>query len=604
MKKILLSAILAFCGIVCLNAVPAYPGKMTARQPDGSTITVIKHGDEWGHWMTDMNGNVLKRDARGFLVADNTVAVSQMRQAASARMVEKRRRAAADRASAPIALGEKHFLVILVEFSDKKFSSTKEDFNNLMNQVGYSANGGTGSARDYYSDNSHGNFTPVFDVYGPVTLSKPMAYYGENDSQGDDKHPAEAVVEGLTALKSQIDFSKYDNDGDKWVDLVFMYYAGYGEADYSGADCDDTIWPHQWDIRYEGLSFSFNGYSVSSYACSGELVGSGVLAGKLCGIGTACHEFGHAMGLPDFYDTDYETNGQAAGLFAYSLMDSGSYNNEGRTPPFLNIEERTILGWLDESAIRDFTASGMVSIPPVNENVAYKTPTDVAGEYFVYECREQKGWDSYIPGPGLIVYHVDKSSRSIKITNYGNVEASKLWSNWGAYNSINENGSHPCFYIVPSADQSNLLFGHKYYDGYGYYFIDSNGPKIPFPGSQNVTSYVPKSWNGVDSAYSFSDISYSANSGLSLKVSVPSAELSYPTIANPKGGSYQLGDTFQFSLEANDAGTPASVEWYFDDAKTAASSVQLTAAGTHTVEARVTTTAGLLQIVTLEIKVQ
>ena len=554
--------------------------------------------------MTDMNGNVLKRDARGFLVADNTVAVSQMRQAASARMVEKRRRAAADRASAPIALGEKHFLVILVEFSDKKFSSTKEDFNNLMNQVGYSANGGTGSARDYYSDNSHGNFTPVFDVYGPVTLSKPMAYYGENDSQGDDKHPAEAVVEGLTALKSQIDFSKYDNDGDKWVDLVFMYYAGYGEADYSGADCDDTIWPHQWDIRYEGLSFSFNGYSVSSYACSGELVGSGVLAGKLCGIGTACNEFGHAMGLPDFYDTDYETNGQAAGLFAYSLMDSGSYNNEGRTPPFLNIEERTILGWLDESAIRDFTASGMVSIPPVNENVAYKTPTDVAGEYFVYECREQKGWDSYIPGPGLIVYHVDKSSRSIKITNYGNVEASKLWSNWGAYNSINENGSHPCFYIVPSADQSNLLFGHKYYDGYGYYFIDSNGPKIPFPGSQNVTSYVPKSWNGVDSAYSFSDISYSANSGLSFKVSVPSAELSYATIANPKGGSYQLGDTFQFSLEANDAGTPASVEWYFDDAKTAASSVQLTAAGTHTVEARVTTTAGLLQIVTLEIKVQ
>ena len=604
MKKILLSAILAFCGIVCLNAVPAYPGKMTVRQPDGSTITVIKHGDEWGHWMTDMKGNVLKRDARGFLVADNSVSASQIRKASAARRVEKRRHVAANRVSTPIALGEKHFLVILVEFSDKKFSNAKENFSNLLNQKGYSANGGTGSARDYYYDNSHGKFTPLFDVYGPVTLSKTMAYYGENDSQGNDKHAEEAVVEGLTALKTQIDFSKYDNDGDKWVDLVFMYYAGYGEADYGGDDCEDTIWPHQWDIREGGESFSSNGYSVSSYACSNELIGSGENQGKLEGIGTACHEFGHAMGLPDFYDTDYETNDQAAGLFSYSLMDSGSYNNDVRTPPYLNIEERIILGWLDESAIRDFTASGTVSIPNVDENVAYKTPTDVAGEYFVYECRELKGWDSYIPAPGMIVYHVDKSSRSIRITDFGNVQASELWGDWGKYNSINENGSHPCFYIVPSADQSNLLFGHKYYEEYGYYFEESNGPKIPFPGSQNVTSYVPKSWNGVNSAYTFSDISYSASSGLSLKVSVPSAELSYPTIANPKGGTYQVGDTFQLSLEANDAGTPASVEWYFDDAKTAASSVQLTSAGNHTIEARVTTTAGLQQIVTLEIKVQ
>ena len=600
----MLTAILAFCGIVSLNAVPAYPGKMTVRQPDGSTITVIKHGDEWGHWMTDTYGNVLKRDNKGFLVADNSVSVSQIRKASAARRVEKRRHAAANRVSTPIALGEKHFLVILVEFSDKKFSNAKENFSNLLNQKGYSANGGTGSARDYYYDNSHGKFTPVFDVYGPVTLSKTMAYYGGNDSQGNDEHPAEAVVEGLTALKSEIDFSKYDNDGDKCVDLVFMYYAGYGEADYGGDDCDDTIWPHQWDIRYEGLSFSSNGYSVSSYACSNELIGSGENQGKLEGIGTACHEFGHAMGLPDFYDTDYETNDQAAGLFSYSLMDSGSYNNDVRTPPYLNIEERIILGWLDESAIRDFTASGTVSIPNVDENVAYKTPTDVAGEYFVYECREMKGWDSYIPAPGMIVYHVDKSSRSIRITDFGNVQASELWGDWGKYNSINENGSHPCFYIVPSADQSNLLFGHKYYEGYGYYFEESNGPKIPFPGSQNVTSYVPKSWNGVNSAYTFSDISYSASSGLSLKVSVPSAELSYPTIANPKGGTYQVGDTFQLSLEANDAGTPASVEWYFDDAKTAASSVQLTSAGTHTIEAAVSYSGGRKQIVTLEIKVQ
>ena len=604
MKKILLTAILVFCGIVALNAVPAYPGKQTVRQPDGSTITVIKHGDEWGHWMTDTNGNVLKRDSREFLVVDKTVSSSQMRKAAAANRAERRRRAAGRRVSTPIALGEKHFLVILVEFSDKKFSHTKDEFSQLLNQQGYSVSGGVGSARDYYYDNSHGKFTPVFDVYGPVTLSKQMAYYGENDYIGNDKHPEEAVVEGLNALKSEIDFSKYDNDGDKYVDLVFMYYAGYGEADYSGEDSEDTIWPHQWSLEEGGTSFSYNGYSVSSYACTNEVVDYGALKGKLCGIGTACHEFGHAMGLPDFYDTDYEDNGQAGGLFSYSLMDGGSYNNDGRTPPFFNIEERILLGWLDNSAMREFTTAGTVNIPNVDENVAYKTPTDMAGEYFMYECREKSGWDAYIPAPGLIVYHVDKSSRSIKTADYGNVQASKLWSNWDEYNSINENGSHPCFYIVPSADQSNLMFGFKYYAGYGYYYDETNDPKIPFPGSQNVTSYKPLSWNGVESAYGFSDISYSSANGLSLKVSVPSPELSYPTIANPKAGVYNVGDTFQFSLDVNDAGTPVSVEWYFDDAKVAASSVQLTSAGTHTIEASVSYSGGRKQIVTLEIKVQ
>lgn len=601
MKKILLTAILAFCGIVSLNAVPAYPGKMTVRQPDGSTITVIKHGDEWGHWMTDTYGNVLKRDNKGFLVADKNTSIAQMRKTSAARRLEKRRRAAANRVSTPIALGEKHFLVILVEFKDKKFSNARDDFSNLLNKQGYSANGAVGSARDFYYDNSHGKFTPVFDVYGPVTLSENMAYYGGNDEMGDDMHPEEAVVEGLTALKSQIDFSKYDNDGDKWVDLVFMYYAGYGEADYYGDDCDDTIWPHQWDIRYAGKSFSSNGYSVSSYACSNELIGNGEYQGKLAGIGTACHEFGHAMGLPDFYDVDYDENGEAAGLFSYSTMDSGSYNNEGRTPPYFNIEERIILGWLDASAIREFAASGTVAIPNVDENVAYQTPTDMAGEYFLYECREKKGWDAYIPAAGLVVYHVDKSSRYVNITDYGNVQASQIWSQ---YNSINENGSHPCFYIVPAADQTNLLFGYDYYPGYGNYYNVENDPKIPFPGSENVTSYTPVSWNGVKSAYSFSNISYSAGNGLSVNVSVPSPELSYPTIANPKGGVYQIGDSFQFNLETNDAGTPASVEWYFDDAKVAVSSVQLTSAGTHTVEAAVSYSGGRKQIVTLEIKVQ
>ena len=98
-----------------------------------------------------------------------------------------------------------------------------------MNEPGYSVNGGTGSARDYYYDNSHGAFEPVFDVYGPVQLDKPYSYYGENYWNGDDKRPEEAIIDGCKKLDADIDFSRYDNDGDGKVDLVFMYYAGKGE---------------------------------------------------------------------------------------------------------------------------------------------------------------------------------------------------------------------------------------------------------------------------------------------------------------------------------------------------------------------------------------
>jgi len=347
-----------------------------------------------------------------------------------------------------------------------------------------------------------------------------------------------------------------------------------------------------------------DGVKIDSYACTNEVVGSGALTGKMCGIGTACHEFGHAMGLPDFYDVDYGDNGQSAALFTFSTMDSGAYNNEGRTPPYFNIEERILLGWLDDSVFREFSKSGVYTLPSVNDNVAYRTPTDQDGEYFVYECRNSDGWDASLPANGLLVYHVDKSNRKVSIIDgYGRrteKTASVLWSNWQADNAINENGSHPCFYIIPSADQDNLLFGHVMYSGY-YYFDERNAPKIPFPGSEKVTTYVPLSWNGVEGFVSFENISY-ANGQVTLRAIVPTGELDYVTIAD--AGSYAAGDRFTFALvRPEEVEAPASVAWYFDDEPVSADSVSLTA-GSHVIDARLTYADGRQGTVTLEIEVE
>ena len=586
-KRLFLALTVLFAGMLLLNAVPARPGKMVYVQPDGSKIVIERHGDEFGHWTTDAAGRVVKKDRDGFFrpVSDDaSVSAVRLNAAARRRAARNARAASAAATGSHVAIGKKHFLVILVEFKDLTFSTSEDPkaaFTALLNEQGYSVNGGTGSARDFYYDNSHGLFEPVFDVYGPVQMDTTKAYYGANNRWGDDLRAEQAVISGCEKLDDEIDFTRYDNDGDGQVDLVFMYYAGYGEADSSD---DDAIWPHQWELSNAGYSLSLDGKVIDHYACSNEVVGYGPLRGKMCGIGTACHEFGHAMGLPDMYDTDYEDNGEAGGLYSYSTMCGGSYNNEGRTPPYFNFEERIYLGWLEEKDYLEFGKTGAYEIPSIDGNVAYRTFTDMDGEYFIYENRTKTGWDRYLPGEGLVVYHADKSSRQVS-TNYGSSTAHDLWYHWEDLNSINENGSHPCFYIIPAASQGSLNYSWE--------------DRIPFP-YQNVNTYTPKSWNKVAGGITFSEIAFSGGR-LTLKATVPSDDLDYVTIAS--AGSYRAGDRFPFALRTSDNATdPESVVWYFDDEPVQADSVTLTA-GMHVVDAHLTLADGSRQVLTLEIEV-
>ena len=601
MKKLSMFLLLALLlgAALPVQARPAYPGKFTYVQPDGSRIVLQRHGDEWGHWITDDSGRVMRQDADGYYRAtgEDPAVVAQT---ASIRRRARRAAASQQANAAPIASGQKHFLIIMVEFKDVAFACSRQDVDNMMNQQGYSSNGATGSGRDYFYENSNSFFEPIFDVYGPVTLENNMSYYGGNDSDGNDLRPEQAVIEGCKALDGQINFSQFDNDKDGYVDLVYMVYAGYGEADYSDPN---TIWPHQWELSSAGQSLTLDGKKIDRYACSNEKAGSGSLAGKLDGIGAICHEFGHAMGLPDFYDVDYDYyNGEAGGLYSYSVMCAGSYNNDSRTPPYLNMEERILLGWVSESdAYQTFSKSGSYTLPALkpesNQLTAYKTPTDQDGEYFVYECRGSQGWDKYLLGHGLVVYHVDKSSRKVKIidgwgsTHY--VAASELWSNWHDYNAINENGSHPCFYVVPATSQNSLNY-------------TGNEGNMPFPGNGNVNKYTAKSWNGVEGDYALTGIQYSSNqSTFTVTMASASTGLDYPAIANPGNGVYSKNSSFALELvESSTAGTPASVSWTLDGTSVSGSSVTLSQSGAHIIEATATYSSGRKDVLTLEIVVQ
>lgn len=485
MKKILATLALLVGALHILSAVPAYPGKIRVTQPDGSIITIQVHGDEWFHYVTDENGRVIARGADGFFHPAEMPSAAQRAEAAEARRAARQMRAEAVAKASSLTQGTHRIPVILVEFQDDRFSvdSPQAAFDALLNEKGYSANGGTGSVRDFYVENSHGLYDPVFDVYGPYLLSKNRSSYANNASG--------ALQEACSALNSSVDFSVYDSDGDGYIDMTLMYYAGYNQAE--GADATH-IWPHQGNVY---SSSRLDGKYLGTYFCTSELKGAS--GTRMCGIGTTTHEFAHSLGLPDFYDTDYATNGEAGGLYSYSTMCSGPYNNNGRTPPYFNAEELMMLGWMD--GLTEIDRQGTLTIAPVQNRVAYKVPTSTAGEYFLLECRTKTGWDRYLPSGGLLVYHVDKSQRQITIVQTGwngteyeySYSAASLWNNWRSTNAINENGSHPCFYLIPAADQQSL----------NYYNDES---RIPFPGTRKVYRYTPVDWEGVQTDFKFTDI--------------------------------------------------------------------------------------------------
>lgn len=401
-----------------VSAAPANPNPITYTQPDGTTITIQLHGDEFYHWVTDGNGNEIELDEDGFYRIVTAPLTPKMKSQASA---ESSRRFAAAEPSGIQTKGDVRFPVLLIEFQDLTFtvSDTRQTFSDMLNSPGYNLNGAIGSAVDYFEDNSLNTFHPTFDVYGPVKVSGNYAYYGQGDS---DKYTGRALIEAAAQLDDQIDFSKYDNDNDGKVDMVFFFFAGHNAAE--GAT-NDHIWPHKWNLasyfvindssasstKVPGTNSTyrnirFDGKSLDMYACTSEYRGD---SGKnRSGIGTFCHEFSHVLGLPDFYDTDYEDHGRGDGLLTYSLMSNGAYNSNGCIPPYMTSIERGMLGWMGEPALLESGKS--YTLYGVQNNECYKTKTATGNEYFLYEARVKDKWDSPLP-EGLVIYHVDSDMK-------------------------------------------------------------------------------------------------------------------------------------------------------------------------------------------------
>jgi len=519
--------LIVFGSILTVYSIPAIRQPIEITQPDGTKLTILLKGDEFLHYAQSTDGYVLKqnvegyytyanKDSKGNFISGNVIArnvidrdnteanfLKNLKTGASFsditlnNALQKRMSSASVKRSMlrsssalPPGLisdyprtGSPKSLVILVNFSDVAFNTADNNtaFNDMLNKVGYNLNGHVGSVRDFYTFNSGGLFTPNYEVVGPVTISKPMAYYGANDSIGNDLRPASMIYEACLKADNLVNYADFDYDNDGYVDNIYVYYAGKGEADGGGAN---TIWPHSWGLSGAGLSLTLDGKKINAYACSGELDGR---SGEMSGMGTFTHEYSHILGLPDMYDVDYDKyNGEGFDLNYWSLMAYGAYNNNSCTPPCLTLPERTLLGWttpinLDES--KDVVLTDLGST-----NNGYKVSASSSGEYFLIENRQQimNVWDRYIPWHGMLVYHMDlRDNRDISVNYWGTTYRffmNEMWSN----NMVNALAIHQCC-DIEEADNVRLFFNGSNSEDY---FNNIKGD--PFPGNTGVHEFTDK----------------------------------------------------------------------------------------------------------------
>ena len=458
MKRLIVSLSLALSSLIVL-AIPAKRGQwQTLTLKDGTEVRAQLVGDEHIHfWQTE--------DGQQYTIEPDGIAVK-------ADMKKMRAHAIARRSGAPTTkrlrspkkshigdrthyTGQKKGIVILMQFSDKKFQTANDSakYYDILNKENYVTGSFKGSVADYFKAQSNGQFELKFDVVGPFTANKSTSYYGSNDSSGNDKHPDELIVEAVKAADAEVDFKDYDWDGDGQVDQVFVVYAGKGEADGGNSS---TIWPHMYWLSETNMSLELDDVTIDIYACANELSGN-----SITGIGCFCHEFSHCLGYPDFYDIAYQG---WFGLSEFDLMDAGSYNGNSFCPAGYSAYEKWMAGWIEPTVLaeKNDTVNNLVA---TSENggsfIMYNDAHQ--DEFYIIENRQKTNWDASLPGKGLMITHVD-FDKEIWEQNTPNskVTQSDILHSDGDYTKTNDHQRCTIFHADDEDDS-------KYWSTYGYF---------------------------------------------------------------------------------------------------------------------------------------
>ena len=508
------------------GAVKMQQGATVVRQSDGTTITVRAFGDEDMSYFMANDGTLLYQDGTNFYIAkvnanglleptDVLAHEPNARGYAEIAAAKKQNRSlffnSIDRTAKanrimrePMAedntllphLGKQKIPVILVEFSDVPFTvnNPKETFNKYLNgkelfnktndpEMGYfNSKGGFvgnyGSVGRYFSDMSFGKFTPEFDVYGPVKLSKTLKDYGAGYSAQEDMNGL--LADACSAVDGDVDFSQYDSNNDGNVDLVYVIYAGYSQS--ITGNSTDCIHPKSGLVN---VSQTFDGKKLMRYGVNNELNGTpettAVYGTMINGIGLFCHEFSHCMGLPDLYPSTGSTAEKLINqnMDYWSLMDAGEYTYNGYRPTEYTAWERERFGWMD---IETLSEASNIELAPLSEGgKAYRIVNDKdqsGHEYYILENVQKKGWNKSAFGSGMMVTHVDYDDYYFSLGGC----------------KVNSTAGHPRMTIMPADGMfvSEYYIGETIKESSDPTVKEINAPLVEKYGGQEFTSALYK----------------------------------------------------------------------------------------------------------------
>ena len=508
MKRVIASIAIAMW-VVASWAVKADPTPTVVTQPDGTQLTIIVHGDEDCNWYTTSDGVLLYPIGNSYFVAsisangeiapttllahersmrsdnETSIIAKQDKAAFYSAIKGRQQQYRARRISIGTAAtsyfphtGSPKALVILVEFSDTLFSVSEPSvvFDEYLNHEGSSMPDHSnyerrnhGSVRQYFNDMSNGAFTPQFDVYGPVRMEKPSAYYGEGtDNMTRIK---EMIVAACDSIDKDVDFTEYDQDGDGFVDLVYVIYAGYSQS--VGGNSVDCIWPKSGTLG--SVSNTFDGMKINRFGINNELNyypgrkfnNYPEITKRINGIGLFCHEFSHTLGFPDLY-CELEVDNQE--LEYWDLMDGGEYVDNGYTPAPYSPWEKEVAGW---TTIDEITEAKQITLA---DGQAVRIKSDTNDEYIILLNMQNNGWAKAMLGHGMLVYRIDYPYDSVNLFDKPNAITS----------------GKPAVTLLPA--DGLLISSYRVYDSepsdtkpYSITEYINSHYGDPYPGTSNVT---------------------------------------------------------------------------------------------------------------------
>lgn len=377
--------------------------------------------------------------------------------------------------------GEWRALALLVEFTDNPATVGAMFFDSLLFGTSF------GNLRHYFQDVSYGTLDIVTvnlpSSIGWCLLPQTYAYYVDgNNGLGVYPQNAQRMAEDAVLVADPlVDFSQYDNDGDGWVDTVFIIHAGPG-AEFTGSPND--IWSHSWTMFNDPVvdGVIANGFTIEPeyWSTPGDMT-SGVYA----------HELGHAFGLPDLYDTD----NSSSGVGDWSLMGGGSWNGtNGDSPAWLDAWSRYQLGFSSFAYVVGNVSGVTIPATETSSAIYYLATDGITGpEYYMVENRQPIGYDAALPGDGLLIWHIDENIS-------GNQSECDQLNNWSC-------AGHMLVALEQADGLWDLEHGSNDGDTGDPYPGSSNNRNYDFGTTPNSSSY----YHNNDTCVGVNNISNSAN---------------------------------------------------------------------------------------------